>query len=116
MQEQNSHTASGEGTQGAPYTPAELALIEELAPQIGSRARIEALFPHRSPGAVKKKLVEARHRLGLVKSQSRRTQSAPLASNALSPDDPGEADSWFPRHCRAMQRGSMAFLEALRAA
>lgn len=115
MQKNPADRCSRAGTQGAPYTASELALIEELAPGAVTRAQLQALFPQRSPGAVKKKIVEARHRLGLV-SEKAPPRCAQTTTNALDPDDPGEDDGWFAWHQHRMASGNAAFLDALKAA
>jgi hypothetical protein len=114
MQEQHPHTVSGEGTQGTPYTPEELALIEEIAPNPVAKAQLAELFPQRRASAVKKKLTEIRRRMGLAQDKFSADREPEI--RALEPDDPGEADNWFPRHCANMMRGNTRFLEALRAA
>lgn len=115
MQEQLALTSDSRGTQGTPYTRAELTLIEQLAPHSTTRGQLETLFPQRSPGAVKKKIVEARHRLGLIEAGKPSPYREPTHSS-LAPDDPGEDDMWEFRNRNQMKRGNDAFLQALMAA
>jgi len=102
------------GTQGTPYTAAEKMLIEELALHRVTKEQIRALFPLRTVNAVKKRIVEARHRMGLIEPQQGGEGSPDPAT--LPPDDPGFDDGWYESHCAAQAKANLPFLEALRAA
>jgi hypothetical protein len=104
-------------TQGKPYTPEELALIEELAHRRARKAEIGELFPNRTVAAVKQQIVSARHRLGLTKSQPRGSyvRHTDQATTILDPDDPGYEDGWERRNRKNMAMATRDFLQALQA-
>lgn len=102
------------GTQGERYTPDEIALFEQLAQGTVKAAELAVLFPNRTVGAVKKQIVEARHRLKLIEPAASEAHAREPAM--LDPDDPGLSDPWERLHRRDMTRGSIRFLEALTAA
>lgn len=117
MQDATADNVQPPVTQGGPYTPAELALIEQLAHRRARRAEIEQLFPNRTLAAVKQQIVAARKRLGLNRSEPRgRYIRRKEAITMLDPTEPGEDDGWERAHRRAMTHAGNLFLEALAAA
>lgn len=113
MQEQDADRGYSEGTQGERYTAAERSLIEQMALRRVTAAEVRALFPERSVAAIKKQVVDARHRLGLIEQQEREDAREPTM---LHPDDPGFDDGWEARQRRQAPALNQRFLAALMAA
>lgn len=115
MQEQSRHSAVGPGTQatGDRYTPEERATIERLARGSVRKRELVVLFPHRSPGSIKKQIVDARHRLGLIEPGPKFERRTDDSTTMLAPDAPHEYDDWPVRNRKAMTTGNARFLAAL---
>lgn len=115
MQGKIADSGNESGTQVQRYTAAELALLDRLAPRQGvTKTELAELFPGRTLAAVKKQLVAARHRLGLIEPVEQKRGDC--GYTMLSPDDPGDDDGWWQRYTIDQKQGSDALLAALMAA
>lgn len=115
MQKFPADRADSAGTQGQPYTAAELVVIEQLAREGYTLPLLAEHFPNRSAAGVKKRIIDMRHKLGLVRERVSTESKASQGREprGLDPDDPGCDDGWFPQHCADTARGSNALLAAL---
>jgi hypothetical protein len=99
------------------WTPAENALIAELAPGKPTARQLRELFPDRTLGAIRQKLHFLRRQLGeelrRPRTVSQFTRDEKIATTMLDRDDPGLPDNWQSRWSHKAADSNGQFLAAL---